>query len=417
MASLITRAGRLPSTFSVVATSPSLQGQAFHRSSAAATVESAPNMAGARSGWQTRRSRWTVSARLKRSGLPSRWETWRPKWRADVGIEKVCQPAHEERRASAAHDDETAVSDGRYGSGWLPSRVRGADRRQGNGPGDRLVIDRQRHMHGEVLPALAVLACAVERVHYPHAWAGEPRAIVWRLFGQDGLAGSLCGECPPQEDVRDLVAGCTESAICQGGAPPKAHHSLARRTGERVSKGIVARHHVQVRWLSHCPRGRLAVVGVGDAVAPTITGARPDPCPRPHGLERPWKRQRGCCARDQGPYSGLLRQLYLRRRANTPRRSADELLVWSRSLAPPLGARCRPRVRRWLRVPSGYGPPGYGPPGYGPPGFGTGYGPPMYGRRRQRARVEDLEEYLSDLEEEIAAVRTELEELRRPEEE
>ena len=41
----------------------------------------------------------------------------------------------------------------------------------------------------------------------------------------------------------------------------------------------------------------------------------------------------------------------------------------------------------------------------------------MYGRRRQRARVEDLEEYLSDLEEEIAAVRTELEELRRPEEE
>ena len=70
----------------------------------------------------------------------------------------------------------------------------------------------------------------------------------------------------------------------------------------------------------------------------------------------------------------------------------------------------------------GYGPPGYGP-GYGPPGYGPGYGPPGYGppgsgygpgrRGRRRARAEDLEEYLAELEDEIAAVRVELQELRR----
>lgn len=55
----------------------------------------------------------------------------------------------------------------------------------------------------------------------------------------------------------------------------------------------------------------------------------------------------------------------------------------------------------------GYGP-GYGPGGYGP-GFGPGIG---RGPRRRRARAEDLEEYLGDLEDEVAAVRAELEEMK-----
>lgn len=48
-------------------------------------------------------------------------------------------------------------------------------------------------------------------------------------------------------------------------------------------------------------------------------------------------------------------------------------------------------------------------PGYG---YGPGYGPRTERGPRRRARVEDLEEYLGDLEEEVAAVRTELEEMK-----
>jgi hypothetical protein len=52
---------------------------------------------------------------------------------------------------------------------------------------------------------------------------------------------------------------------------------------------------------------------------------------------------------------------------------------------------------------------GYGP-GYG---YGPGFGPGVArGPRRRRARVEDLEDYLGDLEDEVAAVRAELEELK-----
>lgn len=60
----------------------------------------------------------------------------------------------------------------------------------------------------------------------------------------------------------------------------------------------------------------------------------------------------------------------------------------------------------------GYGPGyGYGPgPGYG---YGPGYGPGVVREpRRRRARVDDLEDYLRDLEDEVAAVRTELEDLK-----
>ena len=51
--------------------------------------------------------------------------------------------------------------------------------------------------------------------------------------------------------------------------------------------------------------------------------------------------------------------------------------------------------------------------GYGPRylhGYGSEF---MQGPRRRRIRTEELEEYLSDLEEEIAAVKAELEELRK----
>jgi len=54
--------------------------------------------------------------------------------------------------------------------------------------------------------------------------------------------------------------------------------------------------------------------------------------------------------------------------------------------------------------------------GYGP-GYGHwhgGYGPEFpRGPRRRRARAEELEDYLSDLEEQVAAARAELEELRK----
>ncbi|MDA8311305.1 MAG: hypothetical protein M0Z46_11980 [Actinomycetota bacterium] len=53
---------------------------------------------------------------------------------------------------------------------------------------------------------------------------------------------------------------------------------------------------------------------------------------------------------------------------------------------------------------------GYGPElGYG---YGRGIAPGARGARRRRARVEDLEEYLGDLEDEVASVRAELEELK-----
>jgi len=57
--------------------------------------------------------------------------------------------------------------------------------------------------------------------------------------------------------------------------------------------------------------------------------------------------------------------------------------------------------------PSAYGPP---PVGYYPTPEPYGYG---YGhRRRRRVDVEDLAEYLQDLETEVARVRRELNELR-----
>lgn len=74
-----------------------------------------------------------------------------------------------------------------------------------------------------------------------------------------------------------------------------------------------------------------------------------------------------------------------------------------------------------MRCWCGHGPwhhwgPGCGPGyGYGP-GFGAGYGgrfgPGERGPGRRRPRVEDLEEYLSDLEDQVASVRAELEELK-----
>jgi hypothetical protein len=64
----------------------------------------------------------------------------------------------------------------------------------------------------------------------------------------------------------------------------------------------------------------------------------------------------------------------------------------------------------------GHGPGnwhGYGP-GYGY-GYAAGYGPGFaWGSRRWRPRAEDLEGYVRDLEEELAAVRAELEHLRGP---
>lgn len=53
--------------------------------------------------------------------------------------------------------------------------------------------------------------------------------------------------------------------------------------------------------------------------------------------------------------------------------------------------------------------------GYGPEyGYGPGMGPGLArGPRRRRSRIEDLEEYLGDLQEEMAAVRAELEEMKR----
>ena len=59
----------------------------------------------------------------------------------------------------------------------------------------------------------------------------------------------------------------------------------------------------------------------------------------------------------------------------------------------------------------GYGHCHHGGYGYGPPpwaGYGPGYGPR---RRRRRADEQDLADYLSDLEEEVAQVREELERL------
>ena len=60
----------------------------------------------------------------------------------------------------------------------------------------------------------------------------------------------------------------------------------------------------------------------------------------------------------------------------------------------------------------GYGHCHHGGYGYGPPpwaGYGPGYGPR---RRRRRADGQALADYLSDLEEEVAQVREELERLR-----
>lgn len=53
----------------------------------------------------------------------------------------------------------------------------------------------------------------------------------------------------------------------------------------------------------------------------------------------------------------------------------------------------------------------------GGPGYGYGYAPPpgaSYARRGRRARARDLEEYLEDLEDELARVRQELDDLREP---
>lgn len=58
--------------------------------------------------------------------------------------------------------------------------------------------------------------------------------------------------------------------------------------------------------------------------------------------------------------------------------------------------------------PAAYGPP---PPAYYPVAEPYGYG----SRRRRRPDVEDLADYLQDLEAEIARVRRELDELRKTE--
>ena len=77
---------------------------------------------------------------------------------------------------------------------------------------------------------------------------------------------------------------------------------------------------------------------------------------------------------------------------------------------------------------SGQGPGWAGPGGcgcgpgahnrWGPvAGYGRGYGdygPGLERPRRRRTRTEELEEYLRDLEEEVAEVRTELQHLRGP---
>lgn len=59
-------------------------------------------------------------------------------------------------------------------------------------------------------------------------------------------------------------------------------------------------------------------------------------------------------------------------------------------------------------------PPAYGPPpaAYYPPGEPYGYGYGHRRRRRRRVDTEDLADYLEDLEEEVARVRRELDELR-----
>ncbi len=47
--------------------------------------------------------------------------------------------------------------------------------------------------------------------------------------------------------------------------------------------------------------------------------------------------------------------------------------------------------------------------------YGAGFGPGFArGPRRRRARVEELEDYLGDLEEEISSVKAELEQLKGP---
>ena len=65
----------------------------------------------------------------------------------------------------------------------------------------------------------------------------------------------------------------------------------------------------------------------------------------------------------------------------------------------------------WCGGPGHHWGPGHGY-GYGPGvGYGPGYGPGVVHRpRRRRTPVEDLEEYLQYLEDEVAAVRAELEE-------
>lgn len=61
----------------------------------------------------------------------------------------------------------------------------------------------------------------------------------------------------------------------------------------------------------------------------------------------------------------------------------------------------------WHHHGYAYPPPAYPPPAYPPP-----YYEPVPPRRGRRARVEDLERYLSDLNDELARVREELAEHR-----
>jgi hypothetical protein len=73
--------------------------------------------------------------------------------------------------------------------------------------------------------------------------------------------------------------------------------------------------------------------------------------------------------------------------------------------------------------PPAYGPPAYGPPAYAPPAYPpagyppAAYPPPRRARRGRRARIEDLEAYLADLETELTRVREELAAHRRAAEE
>lgn len=48
------------------------------------------------------------------------------------------------------------------------------------------------------------------------------------------------------------------------------------------------------------------------------------------------------------------------------------------------------------------------------PGFGYGPPYPQYARRGRRIRARDLEDYVEDLEDELARVRRELQDLREP---